>query len=570
MRDPLSRTWSAARAVRRTYTLGELGPTTNFYPDFARGRLLAYDPTTGQVLGCRVASGHGASTETCAIPTGTTAYDVGDHHIVFGRWDGSVYGSVLNHKNILLAGVRKMEPGKGSQAMVTAAHVVPGPVGKTGTVGAFTGDVAGTIRGWDIRAGKCVVEFRCATTGGNDGPQITRIDSDGKLRVVVLDAAGDVFLVDGAFSSQPQVTHVGTFPPRPLQADPASSASMRMLVDYGGQNVVLYDSSRLEIFSFTGGRYALPLVAGDRVCGAKLEAGPHRFTRQTPTIVGKDPLLLAVALATGRILIINVREREYKLKPLVSFVPRLVEDCLARGELPPISAMALNGLVVAVGSRDGAAELYDVTTGEFSRVVAERPGRRMMARAGIQSPGVSGIWLDEKNAAGIVSYGAVVQFFQFGELFKHEERRKPVSRHNKAAADVVRERVEDYEYQEEQKDKEYERVTRFNGSDADEQEQMEVAMALSASMAEANGQTTGMEESTAEITGEATGEATGQDTAPTSESAVNEDVELQRVLEESKREYERRKQEENDMKLAISLSLQDGREGSSNDASKQT
>ncbi|QPG74756.1 hypothetical protein FOA43_002089 [Brettanomyces nanus] len=483
-RETLIKTWYRGRATRRTYTLAQaLGQVSDCYADFLRDRFVAFDANSGRLAECRMASGHGVSAESCSIPGGTTAYSTGRHFFLFGRWDGAIFGSLVDHKNILLNGLHQFQPDKHS-SMVTAAHVCPGELGKPGYVGAFTGDQQGNVFGWDLREGKCLVKVAVNSSA------IVKISSDGRSNLVVLSANGDLNHVTGSFQRRSQTTKICTFLTTP-SVNQANSVSINMLVDYGGGNVVLFDDLKLEIYSFVGSRHVLQLQPGEQIFRASLEENQHRYQKKDDKLVGGDPLFMAVLLRSGTVLVVNVRETEYHVIPATRFVPQMVGQLPPDDTLPPVCAVTLNALVILVGSRDGRVEMYDIVTGDFCRKVSERVGKRILANSigRAESIPVSRILIDEKLAAGVVVLGPIVQFFKFGDFYKELENgrggRKSYSKEKKRSVDEVQTRIDDYEYQRDQRDREYDMFIKYNGEgagDDPEEEQLELALALSASI----------------------------------------------------------------------------------------
>ncbi|VEU21822.1 DEKNAAC102526 [Brettanomyces naardenensis] len=619
-RESLVKTWRRGRSTRRTYSLAQgLAQTSNLFADFARDRLVAFDANSGRLLGCHLDSGHGASAALCAIPGGTTAYAAGPHFLLFGRWDGSVYGSLVDHRNILLVGLHELgHGGPHHLAMVTAAHVCSGDIGKAGTVGAFTGDQEGRVLGWDVRTGECVMDIpppsdpalsdgggmetdsviqeeevvpTGATTGSSISPlppspalsaaasaptsalaaassatiplssagsslsvattpasipssrlsPITRMDSDGHS-LLILNSLGHLWYVSlSQLQSIP--SYICTFD-TPLTA---TSISTNMLVDYGGENVVLYDDRRLEIHSFNSSSISvLHLDPGEQIYRAALEDNNHRFLKQNDRIVGKDPLLMAILLRSGRVLIVNVRERQFHIIPITSFFPQMISE-MVPDNTPPISAITLNALVVLVGSRDGQVEMYDVMTGEFCRKVSERLGKKLLISVGRAEPiPVSNIIVDEKLAVGVITYGPIVQFFKFGDFYRDLERKsrkKAFSKDRKGTTDELRIRMDDYQYQLDEENSAYDLVAKYNGDSSENpDEEMQMALALSVSM-----------------------ENSRDNSRYGGEEGPAEDEELRKAIELSEREQREKKSVDEELRRAIELSREGRKEDDSVD-----
>lgn len=609
-RDELLAAWNNGRSTLRTYSLArDMRRPSRILADFRRGRMLAYDATMGSLLTCDISSGRGISHALCSIPAGCTTYSVGRHFMIFGRWDGSVYGSILERKNILCAGLRSMQTAPGRHSgLITASAVCRGDLPKQGLPGSFTGDIHGSIHAWDVRTGECLAQIALGSLAharpaqvapasalppGDLPPSqnaVVRLDSDGRRYLVALLSSGNVYLIENLFCARertertPQIFKIGLFKSPGLSADPSSWVGVQICADYGGQNVVVYNQNRLEVFPFHGeSSSVLALAPGQQISLAALECGDHAMVARERSIVGGDPLLMAVVLRSGLVLIVNVRAASFVLQPLARIEPQLLRGWRDAQGAPdpaaaPITAVALTGLVVVVGFRNGAAEMYDAMSGEFCRRVSDGPSRRMRASASAGGAGgtaaelpVSTILLDDQSAAGLLELGPVIQFFEFGDCYSREHhsghpiRKKSRQREKKAADDEIKSRVRDYEYQEAQLEREYDMVAQYNGEDTTGAEQLQMALALSASL-----QSSEQGENT----------SPGGDVTPdemrqierierAEERQRREEAQVAQIAQQEEEAQARQRQEEEDLRLAIRLSLLDTgappAQGSSND-----
>ncbi|KAH3667339.1 hypothetical protein OGAPHI_002988 [Ogataea philodendri] len=489
--ETLVKNWKKGKGVHNIYNLEDLFYTTDIQCDFHTSRLLSLNKNTGNLVTCNLNNGANVDTQHSTIPSGTTAYALGQHSIVFGRWDSKVYGSLVNHKNILLPGVKEYR-GTGHRGMVTSVHVNVSELGKEGKIGALTGDENGNLVGWDVKKG--VQTAVCHVCDGS----IAKIKSNYKDVVVVLDGDGAIYIIRNLFSvfeSTPQVDKLDVS----LDLDPNHLVSLKVYVDYGDCNVILIDENRLEIVSYRD-RLVRRLSTVEPIYRASLEQNSVATTKRDVDLVGSDPLLLALLLRSGKVLVVNVRSYEYEIRPLLEFVPKLafedddyqrVVHTNANFDLPALSEVAVNSLVLAVGSYNGKVELYDVNTGEFFRKIAVKPNTKLLQLMGNQLLGIFNITLHQNLSAGIISYGSVVHFFKFGDFYKDLEskRKKKNFKERKYSNNHLKEAIKDYEFDQDEHVETLSRIDKYNGSqleDSDEELQMALALSMSLNNSTAN------------------------------------------------------------------------------------
>ncbi|GME85418.1 unnamed protein product [Ambrosiozyma monospora] len=200
-----------------------------------------------------------------------------------------------------------------------------------------------------------------------------------------------------------------------------------------------------------------------------------------------------VLLRSGKVIVINVRENVFEIEPITSFYPQLINDDDYRRvittdpniDLPPLSVIAINSLVLIVGSYNGKAELYDVLTGEFLRGLTDKISRKTLDLISNQLLPISNIQTEQDLSAGVLIFGPVVRFFKFGDYYKDmdKKKRKILAGDRKPSSNDVKRSLEEYEYESYHENLKYEMLDRYNGQDAqDSDEELQMAMALSASM----------------------------------------------------------------------------------------
>ncbi|ESX01812.1 hypothetical protein KL918_004783 [Ogataea parapolymorpha] len=483
-RETLIKNWKKGKGVHNTYNLESLFYTTDLQCDFKTNRLISLNKNTGNLVTCSLNNGANIDLQPSTIPSGTTAYAMSKHSIVFGRWDSKVFGSLINHKNILLSGIKEFK-GAGHRGMVTCVNVNQTELGKEGKIGAITGDENGTIVGWDLKKGAQVAHCKiCEAT-------IAKVDSDYKDVIVVLDTQGALYVVKNMFNvfdCTPEVHELQVS----LEINPQNVMFMKMYVDYGDSNIVLIDENTVEIISYRD-NLVRRFVTEEPIYKSSLEQNSTAFTKRDVELVGTDPLFLAILLKSGRVLVINVRAYEYQIRPVLDILPRLAyeDDDYQRVvainqnvDLPALSEIAINSLVVAVGSYNGKIEFYDITTGEFFRKIAIKSSSKMLQQVGSQLLPITNIVMDQSLSAGVVAYGSMVQFFKFGDFYKELEtkRKKKNFKERKYSNNHIKEAIKDYEYELHEEAQTASRLQKYNGDhleDSDEELQMALALSMS-------------------------------------------------------------------------------------------
>lgn len=448
-RDARTAAWLSGRGIRRSYPLPCPYPAVPvLMADFQRDTLVAFEPNSERLTTCHANSGKGGDTVICATPAGTSAYNVGPHGVVYGGWDGSVQGSLIDHHNILLSGIQPFT-GLGHQNMVTSVFI-----GRAPGFHAITGDGSGVVSGWDIKRRILIrtVKFTEAL--------IVRLDTDGK-NVVTLDNLGVVWLSQGFLRGAYKTKKLGQIP---------GLSDAHLLVDWGGHTVIVYDEHKLETVNFDGERKVLPLGT-DTISQVVIDEG-RQFIERDTTIVGGDALMIAVILRLGKVMVVDVRGSSYTMTPRFVIAP-------PNGTRAMITSASINAYVVLIGSFNGLVDMYDVLGGTFRRRVSGRLERRLLG--GEASLPAMQIRADGNKAIGVIGYGPVVQYFQFGDQ-GDKKKAKAHGKDRKQSADDIRATLNDYEYEMDQRDQEEQLVERYNGDHGDQGDDIEMAVALSMSM----------------------------------------------------------------------------------------
>ena len=404
------------------------------------GRVTIVDIPRECITVADVKNGRGVKEAVDFVPEGVTSLDIGSRVMVFGRWDGSVAGALMEYKGLLLgdakvwgnmvqgritavcACVNVQEgmvaaPSAGSirtgaskdtinsksrgvdqnllmsMAMRSSESVLVSSTTRThttlvkaGMIGAFSCDESGSVFGWDIRNGDIL--YRGQLPGS---PHIARIQSDGKTVVVTMSEDGALWVIRRVFENMKR-DEVEVSMEKIGQCEFGISPS-DMFVDYGGECVVTWDSTELCVFSFAEGNVNhhrlsyKPPGNGVLITAVSFEATNKMFIKRRMELVGTDPLLAAVVLNNGLIEIVNIRESPAadRLTPMgmAPILPKFLsehENSVIHNQLDenksPVAAVCITSVFVAVASHLGKVEVFDAMTGEFLRTVVDRVGNK--------------------------------------------------------------------------------------------------------------------------------------------------------------------------------------------------
>lgn len=399
-------------------------------------------------------------------PTGCTSYSFNTYASVFGRIDGKIYGKLLATKSYLSS---ITEFNKTHEGMVTAIH--------NDDLKCYSGDEKGTIFTWSLKTGEFLKEYKVS----NDA--VMKIQGYNDL-IVGLDSK-----------------HIHIIENDVIRSIPYSGGADFFEVDFSGGIVIVGNVQELSMYSYHRSSFGrlTKLSVGDRdeIWKIGLEKKTYSSSRDLK-IAGYDGCNLGVVTRLGRVMSYNIRDLRLRtgtglLQPQCEITP--IFDTLRIPEgIPPISSISINSTVVLLGSYNGFAAVYEVLTGEFVKLVSNRIPKRYLP---LTEPPylipVKFVELSPKNQTnGILIVNNVVQYFQFGkalhELQRSQKKKKSLAgvsgdRKDKLMKKIKHE-VDEMHYESYEQYKEDLLLDKYNGNDAEDQEQIELAMALNRSMNE--------------------------------------------------------------------------------------
>ncbi|ODV87828.1 hypothetical protein CANARDRAFT_183356, partial [[Candida] arabinofermentans NRRL YB-2248] len=428
---------------------------------------------------------------------------------VFGRWDGSIQCAALNQKNMLVASVKeiyhKNEPDR--RAYVTCVEVNNGPSAKEGKIGSVTGDDKGYIYCWDLKKAELVMEIKVSMQA------ILFCSSDFKDVIICYDKSGCIWIIRNVFNmfdNTPEIELLVEFKDTntPITIGRLEAIPIKMMVDYGGKNVVMVNNHKVEVFSYGKDTkdkqfqrvYTIDLPAPgtttDLIFKSTFEQNDTWMTSQDELAVGGNGLMLALLMKSGDVTVLNIRSMEHNLKPVLKFTPGLVhnDDIYHRmisvqmnQDIPIICEIAINSMVLVVGSYNGMMEMYDPYTGELLRKISDRTNKNLKMELSHRLVPISKILLDERTCSGVVIFDSAVQHFHFGDFYKelelNKKKRRNLGRLVREGKNLeIKNSLQDYEYELQEEEKKLAMLNKYNGELSDSEEELEMALAMSVSI----------------------------------------------------------------------------------------
>ncbi|GMM31387.1 hypothetical protein DAMA08_041320 [Martiniozyma asiatica (nom. inval.)] len=258
----------------------------NILVDWTRNKITVLDIPMDTILNCNLRNGKKNSAVMDFVPEGVTCYDWGKNIklIIFGRWDGSVYGGLVDHKGLVLAKVRnwgKMNVDNFGSGRVSSVSVVEmeipnvefnslqnrrgsifnnksylTPKGSItnnatnfslnkGQIGAFSGDERGNVAGWDIKEGEIL--WKTHIQRG----RVVKLLSDGKSALIAIMEDGSMWIFENLFDKKKRddddvVKRIFGM----INMDSNPIFDKRIVVDYGSGSVVIWNDHELLIYNY--------------------------------------------------------------------------------------------------------------------------------------------------------------------------------------------------------------------------------------------------------------------------------------------------------------------------------
>lgn len=270
--------------------------------------------------------------------------------------------------------------------------------------------------------------------------------------------------------------------------NPSSSRRNILEVDFGGNNIITTYKSRIDVINYKQLTHR-HLILEHEVLQAKLQTQQFPKRQRNANLAGKDGLLCAAVLSDNSVIVWGVRDTG-DITIQCTIVPeysKYAPDISRHPHIKPITTIELNSTVIAIGGYNGFVNLYNVFSGDFIREACAKPPKKYQFTEVIP---VSKILLNpnERNAAGVIVTGSIVQYFQFGKktFTSHESapRKKPKSAGGVKRFDkqTIRDQMDDFDNQRWLEEKRNELFEKYNGLHIEEEDEITVALALSLSV----------------------------------------------------------------------------------------
>ncbi|KAG0690385.1 hypothetical protein C6P40_002988, partial [Pichia californica] len=485
-RNQLKLNYRRGKLLNQQYQINQIITSNSISIDWKRNKLTIIDIPREIFLTCDLRNGKSIKYVTDFVPEGVTSYDTGTSSnsihgsrlLIFGRWDGSILGSLIDWKGLILSDPHNwgIMPG-GRITCVTAcinssiytptnclppllasssssssslfsnskknSKISHNLLAKNGHIGAFSADESNNIYGWDIRSGECLFKYKLINNDYNS--KILKLQSDGKSILILLLENGELIVLKNIFKNLKDLnlTEIEVFKIGNVPVDRNGLNTVNFFVDYGNQSVIVWNHIELSIFSYANinninynnhdNRLSYKVKDNQFICSVSFENNDKLFIKRDTNIVGTDPLLAAICSNTGIIEIINIRESlsTSELKPIQSIIPKFItehdEGNLENDfqinyldqSISKIASICLNSLVIAISNHFGKVEIYDIITGEFLRITIDRIGKKKIQEIENILPNrilnsPIKLYLDESNTRGLLILGNHMQYFKCG------------------------------------------------------------------------------------------------------------------------------------------------------------
>ncbi|ODV96646.1 hypothetical protein PACTADRAFT_1233 [Pachysolen tannophilus NRRL Y-2460] len=500
LREDIIKKWRKGTSFHQNYFIHN-SLLTDAATDFQGDKIVLFSKNSGDVNLCSLKTGKNEAVIPATSPSGTTCYDLNKNCIIFGRWDGKVYAKLFSSKSYLTS-LTLFEGGNHLNRVTSITSNKFQLSGKPGVVGAISGDEEGELIFWDLKMGNLISKLKVSNVS------IVNIESNFKDITIVRDSEGTLYIIHKDLINYEQDTHpiIKTIETKThLMPDdqtivPLNQSTSTMVIDFGGKNIILSKVNELIIYSYNESSFNV--LKNYKLKNSKDEIFKicidGNYTKEYDSkIAGNDGCLIGLLLRSGRVLILNCRSQN--LNTLTEFDPEIKQGPAVHEELPPICSISINACVVLLGTYNGFSVLHNAITGSLVRVASVRiPKRLLPLEYLIPVTCVSLDTSDNYSTNGIVVVGNVVQYFQFGEQNCYEKYKKACQQSatkkrakikgalsdRKFAIDRgIKVELDDLTYENEFLENRKKLISKYNGLQYDEDEELSIALALSESIA---------------------------------------------------------------------------------------
>lgn len=482
IRSHLIHNFKRGKLLNNHYKINHIITNSSISIDWFRNKLTIIDIPRDTIISFDLRNGKSQKFLNDFQPQGITSYDagtssnsiLGSRCLIFGRWDGSVYGALIDYKGLILSDLHKWnEVSNNRITCVTSCLNISNSINnmtinnntnsmkfnnyidrikinnndtshnqliKSGSIGAFSCDESGMIFGWDIRNGDCLFKLKLF----NENNKVIKLQSDGKTILICLLENGEIWVIKNIFKSlRDNSIKIEKFKIGIIPFDRYNSILLNLFVDYGNETVTIWNELNLIIYSFSidnllnlnlNNKLIYEPPIDTLISSVIFENNSKMFIKRDLNIVGSDPLLASIVLNNGIINIINIRETlsTHLLKP-INLKPIMAKFLMENDHInyfnnfntnldlniSPIASVSINSVFIAIASHLGKVEIFDLMTGEYLRTVIDKIGKKKFQELENITPirifnNLIKLYIDENLTRGLLIIGNYLQYFLCG------------------------------------------------------------------------------------------------------------------------------------------------------------
>lgn len=408
---------------------------SHVFADFAANRITCFsqmrgvgtiaDPTRGKLSNKRV-----FTTKALQIVADTSCVDGSRFGLIYGFYGGRVSAVIFSHETRLRDYILFRDAVHFGD--VTSVWITKDQSPRNTGIAALSGGEDGHVFHWSLTDNRLVKDYTVSVSNDGDavGMPIIHLDSNGSV-VVCMSQNGSIYiLLPGAEEFELITQYKG-----PLRLEQTF-----FFVDYVS-NFGIFASHDMCV------RYKLepdsPLVELTQA-----RESPSTFTAMNidktyfPVNLeapGSNARCLAAATEDNHVFVWRLQDqvdRNGTIRPMrVSQSP-----FQANNNAPTVTALALNPVVLLLGSYNGVTVATDLLTGDYLRVVSSRFSKRALNLRVTDDPDSLHAWPttqleldpDPYNPHGIIVVRSAIQYFDLGaELEKSTVKKKGVKKRNR-------------------------------------------------------------------------------------------------------------------------------------------
>lgn len=427
------RAWRKGRLTNLSFN-GTIMDISHLFSDFASSRLTLFskelgigvvaDPTKGKIAKQRIYTNNyqTMTQDVCSI-------DGSRFGMIYGFKSGSLAATLFSHRTRLRDFIKMQGFHRGKVTSVWINHVESPRT--TQRLGGISGGEDGHVFFWNLAKGSIIKDFVV-----NENVAITYLFCDSKDTVVAVDEIGNVYARSGNDDQFINVTKL------PFDIDQQCKSFAE--IDFSSKHLVFANGCRVARIYFGSAMAENPKVEFDlavRQPGTILSFAIDQTSfPRGDAIPGNGCRYIACATNTNLVYVWLLQgEPDHStslIKPLRVFDSPFHVGHPNMPDIPSITSIALNAVVLLVGSYNGVTVAYDLLSGDFLRVVSSRFSKKAL---NLRNPDTNALGLlptthlevdaDPGNPHGVIVVGSAVQYFDLGvDLDKSNVKKKGIKK----------------------------------------------------------------------------------------------------------------------------------------------